>query len=274
MNKIVNGDGNEGGGVDRVGEVSVKLPVRVSIVLLILFIVVSIIYYRSDDKLRGPLEFFVIAASATAGICTAIYFGRNAKANLEIRTRELEQRKEELKQRKLELESHKEEKRLDRELLQQLDNNKNKLQIDLQRERNKLEIENIKNKESLQLISRWSDITSKHLNKNTLDLIKAVESEKVDRIGLIKEKFQQDAELKQSIISIINFLEEIAVKIEKDEVKKEILIDYYGNVIKRYYNLFSTWIQDSRQRAREHREKGADKYFRFLEELSRELDNA
>jgi len=80
----------------------------------------------------------------------------------------------------------------------------------------------------------------------------------------IHEKFEskdKNVNLKQQIVLILNFFEELAIAVENEVVDEKIVFDSYKSIISRYYNLFSTWIVEIRRLGNNNR------YYKSLESL-------
>ena len=120
----------------------------------------------------------------------------------------------------------------------------------------RLELNNKKIDRALNFNSRWNELSKVHITGETLKLLNDLENKNAQQQSqIISDTFIQHNQVKQSIISILNFLEELAVAVDNNQVNQNIVFNYYGNIVKRYYSLFSPWInqlRNNRQRQGEN----------------------
>ena len=118
---------------------------------------------------------------------------------------------------------------------------------------------------ALALNNRWHQISQVNLNDEVLSFIAELQNKAdVDKYTFIHEKFEskdKNVNLKQQIVLILNFFEELAIAVENEVVDEKIVFDSYKSIISRYYNLFSTWIVEIRRLGNNNR------YYKSLESL-------
>lgn len=101
---------------------------------------------------------------------------------------------------------------------------------------------------------RWLDTSLVDAKKLTKQIaVQAVEIDNEDKRGakiiqLIGTTGTLEAEEKElAIATVLNFLEQLAVFVEKEVVDEELLRDFYHTIVVRHYFAFKPWIEE-RQR--------------------------
>lgn len=131
----------------------------------------------------------------------------------------------------------------------------------------RLELEEKKIDRALELNSKWSDFSQIYLRGETLKLLSELEDKSAtEQTSIINNAFESDKNVKQAILSILNFLEKLSIAVEQGDVMEERVFDYYRNIVIRYYSLFSPWISQLRNQRNQQGENGG-RYYKSLEKL-------
>ena len=114
---------------------------------------------------------------------------------------------------------------------------------------------------TLTLIERWNAPEFFKIKSVTrrmvLELIKTNPSNSFEKI---KEISLRTVDGDMYITDLLNFLEELAIFINKDFVYEELLYDYFCTIVSRYYDVLEPWIVNRRR-------TGDERLFTELEEL-------
>lgn len=127
---------------------------------------------------------------------------------------------------------------------------------------------NIKIERSLTFNSAWTySVIPTFFKEDVVNLLEDLDKlEHGKQAGFISTKFDETPALEQSIIAILNHLENLAISVRDKHVDEQIVRDYYRNIVARYYTLFASWIHQLRRERSSGTEEGS-KYYRWLEEL-------
>ena len=193
--------------IDRIGEV--RFPITASVLATIGIILLSAFYWYATKSMAETIVFFAAAVAAAGAILTAFYSARS----LAINARYLE--REEIRSRSV---SEAEERR-HRELLER-------------------EEARHKSRSALDLASRWNDPSMYHVRLTVRELFD--EDHK-------PPNFLQNLEKnKVNVIHFLNFLEEIAIVIERENADEAILRDAFEGVVSTACSKLHSWIQNYR----------------------------
>ncbi|BAY10405.1 DUF4760 domain-containing protein [Calothrix sp. NIES-2098] len=110
--------------------------------------------------------------------------------------------------------------------------------------------ENIKYKKedrAMMYISAWTSPQFAEIRKSlrkVRDLIKTIPED--NQSGVINQELQKDPDLGEDIVTILNFLEEIAVCVKNDLIDEAIIYDYFQIIVKRVCRVFKIWVEEQR----------------------------
>ncbi|KYC38798.1 hypothetical protein WA1_34925 [Scytonema hofmannii PCC 7110] len=111
-------------------------------------------------------------------------------------------------------------------------------------------------------ISRWNDVQYLPVRKTTTDIINLIKEQPDNqREKLLLEYLETHPDKRQDITNVLNFLEEMALCIEKGIIKEEILYDFYRFIVIEYCEIFGVHI------AQRRRERKNERIFRALTDL-------
>ncbi len=101
--------------------------------------------------------------------------------------------------------------------------------------------------------ARWNDPQFFYAKKDFRgimeDLLQRKEQDpQKDRLVLINELISEEPDREQNLISVLNFLEELAILINRDVVDEEILDEFYHTVVVKCYSNLEPWIRELRSK--------------------------
>lgn len=104
---------------------------------------------------------------------------------------------------------------------------------------------------AIQLVSVWNGEYYSTLRRLTLRPMRSLLRDKSIKVQdrLIEDHLEKNPEVEEQIVTILNFLEQVAMCVNGDLVDEEIIQSYFGYIIPRLAQIFSGWIY-SRQRER------------------------
>ncbi|MFN6537937.1 MAG: DUF4760 domain-containing protein [Nostoc sp. EkiNYC01] len=111
--------------------------------------------------------------------------------------------------------------------------------------------QNIKSKKqdkAMMYISAWTSpqfaIVRKSL-RQIRDLIKAIPEDNQSQV--INEELNKKPDLGEDIVTVLNFLEEIAVGIDNDLIDEDIIYQYFQIIVQRVCRVFRIWVEEQRR---------------------------
>lgn len=175
--------------------------------------VIAIGCYITLPQRRGLTKFSVSVLAATGAIVSAFYIGRSIEIDTAYRKKQMEV---EAAHRKKEFE----------------------------------EILDFRKKERAHsYILQWASPSFAIHRKSLRSVAKVIsEAENSDRPNVIRQFLKENPPLEERVITIMNFLESLAVAVKEKWVDEEVIKDYYLLIFTRIYESLDPWIEDMRRR--------------------------
>ncbi len=120
---------------------------------------------------------------------------------------------------------------------------------------------------TMSLTSEWNTTSFFDSKKAVIGLIKPIaDKPREERLRIIQERIKDDDMLELNITNVLNYLEDLAVLVDKGFVNEGVIRELYQTNVLRYYDVFEPWIADLRNR------RGSRLYI-GLESLCRKWNN-
>lgn len=95
---------------------------------------------------------------------------------------------------------------------------------------------------------RWSDPQFFNARRAARDVIQPIMNKSPeDLLAALRKSVAEDPEREHNLTDVLNFLEQLAVAINKEIVDEETLRELYHTVIVRYYSTLEPWINEMRR---------------------------
>ncbi len=102
---------------------------------------------------------------------------------------------------------------------------------------------------TMSLTSEWNTASFFDSKKAVIGLIKPIAAKpREERLRIIQEKIKGDDILELNITNVLNYLEDLAVLVDKGFVNEDVLRELFQTNVLRYYDVFEPWIADLRNR--------------------------
>lgn len=174
----------------------------------IAFSTFAIILFGFNWVDRDIIRFAVSTVAAAAGITSAFYVGEGIRRNLDYRKEDLDAKKAD---------------------------------FDAQRAARKAE-------RAMAYISAWTHPSFAEIRKAGREIRARLDkAPKGKETQIIKQALDEDHNLEQDIVTILNFLEEIALSVESELVDEKIIRGYFSLIINRYCDVLGLWIAEERK---------------------------
>lgn len=101
---------------------------------------------------------------------------------------------------------------------------------------------------ALAYIAVWTGPSFAHIRKSSRQIRDAIQGQDSEKHAeIIKKKLNENHDLEEDMVTIMNFLEEVALSIQSGLVDEAILQEYFKVIIKRYCYVFTLWIEEQRR---------------------------
>lgn len=120
---------------------------------------------------------------------------------------------------------------------------------------------------TMSLTSEWNTTSFFDSKKAVIGLIKPIaDKSREERLRIIQERIKDDDMLELNITNVLNYLEDLAVLVEKGFVNEDIIRELFQTNVIRYHDVFEPWIADLRNRR-------GSRLYKGLESLCRKWNN-
>lgn len=116
----------------------------------------------------------------------------------------------------------------------------------------KLTIESQKIDRTLLYIQRWNDSHYSSFKKLAYQIHLLIDNKPDNqREKIVREEIEKDADLRMEVTEFLNFLEEMALCVNRELIIEELSRDFYRSIVIQYYNIFGVWIAQLRTHKKE-----------------------
>ncbi|MDE0332849.1 MAG: DUF4760 domain-containing protein [Nitrospinae bacterium] len=121
---------------------------------------------------------------------------------------------------------------------------------------------------TMSLTSEWNTASFFDSKKAVIGLIKPIAAKpREERLKIIQEEIKDNEILELNITNVLNYLEDLAVLVDKGFVDEETIRELFQTNGLRYYDVFEPWIADLRNRR-------GNRLYQGLENLCRKWNNS
>lgn len=115
---------------------------------------------------------------------------------------------------------------------------------------------------ALLYIQRWNDSHSSSLRKLAYQIHLLIKDQHQSQKGkIVREEIEKNPDLRMEVTEVLNFLEEMALCINKDIIKEDLALGFYRSIVLEYCDIFGVWIGQLRN------ETQNDKIYKNLTDL-------
>lgn len=212
--------------------------------------VITVLIFLFSPRTRDFLRFAVPAAGVAGGVTGAFYIGAGLRQNID----------------------HKNiSGKLVRELKEDLENTQRQLQ-EIQRTQQAFlkNYELIKKQDrALAYITAWNNPQFAEFRGTAYEIHKAIEHKSTSQqYDTIRDFFNNNPVKEQHIVTLLNFLEQVATTMKQELSDTEVLSDYFAFIIPRVYEIFGEWILGRRREG-----NGASSLYESIEHLAKEWNS-
>jgi hypothetical protein len=116
----------------------------------------------------------------------------------------------------------------------------------------KLAIESQKIDRTLLYIQRWNDSHYSSFKKLAYQIHLLIDNKPDNqKEKIVREEIEKDADLRMEVTEFLNFLEEMALCVNRELIIEEVSRDFYRSIVIQYYNIFGVWIAQLRTHKKE-----------------------
>lgn len=107
---------------------------------------------------------------------------------------------------------------------------------------------------TLEYIKCWNNSEYLSIQKTAGQIFLLTRNQPVkEKEKIVREHLENSPDLRQEVVKILNFFEEMSLCINRRIVKEELLYDFYRGIIIGYCELFYIWIVESRHKKQNDR---------------------
>lgn len=100
---------------------------------------------------------------------------------------------------------------------------------------------------TLSYMERWNNSHYSSFKKVAYQIHLLVRNQPDNQKGkIVREQIEKDDDLKMEVTEVLNFLEELALCINKGLIKEDLALGFYRYIVIRYYEIFFVWIAQLR----------------------------
>ena len=116
----------------------------------------------------------------------------------------------------------------------------------------KLTIESQKIDRTLLYIQRWNDSHYSSFKKLAYQIHLLIDNKPDNqKEKIVREEIEKDVDLRMEVTEFLNFLEEMALCVNRELIIEELSRDFYRSIVIQYYNIFGVWIAQLRTHKKE-----------------------
>lgn len=115
---------------------------------------------------------------------------------------------------------------------------------------------------TMSLVSEWNAASFFYAKQAVIRLMKPIaDRPREERLTAIQDRIREDDALELNLTSVLNYLEHLAVLVDKGFVDEGLVRELFKTNVLRYYELFDPWIADMRNRRGKRLYKGLENLY-------------